>query len=94
MWGQAREGWTICSEGGVWQKDVGLGGDLATAHGHTRWLGVASVGSLGSRGSYWIGVTSRSSPEVIKRLKEDLETQRIDMHSRREEVVALARGTQ
>ena len=90
--GQAREGWTTCSEGGVWRKDVGLGDDLATAHGHTQWLGVASVGSLGSRGSYWIGVTS--SPEVIKRLKEDLEMQRIETRSRREEVVALARGTQ
>ena len=48
-WGQAHEGWTICSEGGVWQKDVSLGGDLATAHGHTRWLGVASVGILLAR---------------------------------------------
>ena len=46
VWRQAHEGWKICSEGGVWQKDVGLGCDLATAHGHTRWLGVTSVGSL------------------------------------------------
>ena len=54
----------------------------------------------GSRGSYWIGVTSRSSPEylqVIKRLEEELEAQRIttlgETRSRREELVALARGT-
>ena len=57
--------------------------------------------SQGSRGSYRIGVTSRSSPEylqVIMRLKKDLEAQRIatlcKTRSGREELVALARGTQ
>ena len=91
MWGQAHEGWKVCSEGGVWQKYVGLGGDLATAHGHTRWLG-ATCCTTRKDGSFWIGVTSRGSLEylqVIMRLKKDLEAQRFstlgETHSRREE---------
>ena len=95
MWGQAREGWTICSEGGVWQKGVGLGGDLVTARGHTRWLGAASVGSLRAvrHARTPRVILDRSDVEVTKQLKKDLEAQRIETCSPREEVVALARGT-
>ena len=88
VWGQAHEGWTICSEGGVWQKDVGPGGDLATAHGHTRWLGVASVGSLLARIPRLI--LDRSEHEELARVPPSDQT----LGETREELVAFARGTQ
>ena len=83
-------------------------GKKATAHGHTRWLGVTERRKLtccttrkDHRGSYWIGVTSRSSSEylqVMMLLIKDLEAQRIttlgETRSRGEELAALARGTQ
>ena len=103
----AHESWKIYSEGGVWQEDVGLGGDLATAHGHTRWLGVWGVGNFFAarhariQRSYWIG----SDVEELARLPPNdhaiekvFEAQRIatlgEARSQRRELVALVRGTQ
>ena len=88
-------GWKSAAKVVFGTKDVGLGSDLATAHGHTRWLGVTSVGSLLAARHAKIPrlILDRSHVEEVARVPPS-DHALGETRSRREERVALARGTQ